>query len=57
MAEPAMLTPDGSWQISVPGNESFRYFYMIDGKKFLPDCLLRENDDFGGENCIYSPEL
>jgi len=56
-AEPALRTSGGSWQISVPGYESFRYFYTIDGKTYLPDCPLRENDDFGGENCIYSPEL
>jgi hypothetical protein len=48
---------DGSrWVIStVPGSE-FRYFYIVDGNVYVPECKFYENDDFGSRNCIYVPE-
>ena len=47
----------GRWVVSVQSKDPFRYFYMIDGKLFLPPCRLKEKDDFGSENCIFDPEL
>ena len=47
----------GRWVVSVQHKDQFRYFYMIDGKLFVPPCRLKERDDFGSENCIYNPEL
>lgn len=47
----------GNWVVSLPADESFRYFYKVDGKVFLPPCSLRENDDFGSSNCIFEPQL
>jgi hypothetical protein len=48
---------DGRWVVSVPGGDSFRYFYVLDGELFLPPCDLKENDDFGSKNCIFNPHL
>ncbi len=47
----------GTWVFSVPSNESFTYFYLVDGQVYLPDCPLKESDDFGSANCIYQPNL
>ena len=46
-----------AWAVSVPAGTSFRYFYLVDNQVFLPDCRLREQDDFGAWNCVYEPEL
>ena len=53
---PAHRTSD-AWAVSVPAGASFRYFYLVDNQVFLPDCRLREQDDFGAWNCVYEPEL
>ncbi|MGD9149180.1 MAG: hypothetical protein PVG40_02775 [Desulfobacterales bacterium] len=45
----------GTWEISVPAEIEFRYFFMVDGAAFLPECDIREADDFGSENCIFEP--
>ncbi len=45
----------GLWQVALPAGREFRYFYVINGKVFLPPCELKEKDDFGSENCIYCP--
>jgi hypothetical protein len=29
---------------------------MVDGEPFYPACKLKEKDDFGSENCIFSTE-
>jgi len=44
-----------TWQFTVPKTAGFRYFYRVDGKILLPDCLYREEDDFGSYNCLYNP--
>jgi len=46
-----------NWESEVPAGESFRYFYRVDETTFVPDCLMKEKDDFGFENCIYTPRL
>ena len=45
------------WEVSVPAQKSFAYFYIVDGVITLPDCPLTENDDFGSRNCIYLAEM
>lgn len=45
----------GMWEITVPTDIEFRYFFMVDGAVHLPRCNLRETDDFGSENCIFEP--
>ena len=46
---------DGIWEIVVSSVREFSYFYTIDGKVYLPNCELKEKDDFGAENCIFEP--
>jgi hypothetical protein len=45
----------GKWEIVVPVDIEFRYFFIVDGTVYLPGCDLRESDDFGYENCIFEP--
>ncbi len=47
----------GTWQVIVPADKPFRYFYKVDGENFLPACPKKEKDDFGSENCIFEPRL
>jgi hypothetical protein len=47
----------GLWEFIAPSQKEFRYFYVINGEVFLPPCELKEQDDFGSENCIYSPDM
>ena len=46
-----------TWEARVPANGEFTYFYIVDGAVYVPPCRLKEYDDFGGENCIYIPDL
>jgi len=48
---------DGRWVVTVPSHHSFRYYYLLDGSLYLPPCTLKENDDFGSQNCIFNPHL
>ncbi|MBT8369584.1 MAG: hypothetical protein HKO68_12765 [Desulfobacterales bacterium] len=43
------------WAVTVVPNSEFRYFYIVDGAVFLPECELYEKDDFGSRNCVYVP--
>jgi hypothetical protein len=45
----------GVWKVTLNRLNEFKYFYLVDGKTYLPDCRLRENDDFGSNNCVFSP--
>jgi hypothetical protein len=45
----------GTWEIAVPADIEFRYFFIVDGVVYLPGCDIREADDFGSENCIFEP--
>lgn len=50
-------TLPGLWETSLPPiMAEFKYFYLVDNRVYLPDCLAKEQDDFGSENCIYLPE-
>jgi hypothetical protein len=51
----AARNPLGTWKVSLLAENEFKYFYLVDGKIYLPECPLRERDDFGSNNCIYSP--
>ncbi|KAA0258568.1 hypothetical protein FHQ18_05260 [Deferribacter autotrophicus] len=43
------------WVVKIkhPASKEIKYFYKVDGKLYIPDCELKEKDDFGGENCIF----
>jgi len=45
------------WEISVPAEKEFAYFYVVDGIIALPDCTFTEKDDFGSQNCLYIAEM
>jgi hypothetical protein len=47
----------GIWEVAVPATREFTYFYKVDDVVYLPDCKLREKDDFGGENCLFTPDM
>jgi len=51
--QPAMKGPGNVWQVTVPLNKEFSYFYIVDGETTLPDCINTELDDFGAKNCLY----
>lgn len=46
---------EGNWQIKIPAAGELKYFYVVDGSVYLPECRFRETDDFGSENCLYLP--
>lgn len=46
-----------AWCITLPADQEFTYFYILDNQPFIPDCPYKEKDDFGFENCIFSPGL
>jgi len=45
----------GIWKITVPPALELKYFYIVDGSVYLPECRFKETDDFGTENCLYQP--
>ena len=45
------------WEVSVPAEKEFAYFYVVDGVITLPDCPYTENDDFGAKNCLYIADM
>ena len=48
---------DGSrWVVSVAAYSEFRYFYIVDGAVYVPECKFYEQDDFGSRNCVYVPK-
>jgi hypothetical protein len=53
----ATRTGSKTWSVRVPGDRAFTYFFTVDGTYYLPDCKMKEKDDFGHENCIYVPEM
>ena len=47
---------DSGWVVTVAARSEFRYFYIVDGTVYLPECELYEKDDFGSRNCVFVPE-
>ena len=48
---------DGVWEVIVPREEEFSYFYLVDKILILPDCQSRILDDFGAKNCLFVSDL
>lgn len=46
-----------TWRVKLPLKEGFKYFFIVDGEPFVPDCRYRESDDFGSINCVHAPAL
>ncbi len=51
----ALKDKKGIWEVTLPSDKELRYFYIVDGKVFTPDCDQTDMDDLGGRNCIYVP--
>ena len=51
----ARQNKSGLWQVTLPLGLEMKYFYIVDGKVYLPECQFKERDDFGSENCLYIP--
>lgn len=48
---------DGNvWKVELPYTAKFKAFMTADGEYFLPDCPMREYDDFGSQLCLYEEE-
>ena len=54
---PARRLQNDLWEAVVEPNNEFRYFYIIDGTVYVPDCRFQEADGWGGKNCIYIPRM
>jgi hypothetical protein len=52
---PTKKNRGGVWTINNVADREFHYFYIVDGRVYVPDCQYRERDDFGATNCIYQP--
>ncbi len=52
---PTTRDPRGLWVIDDLADREFRYFFIVDGRVYIPPCRYREKDDFGATNCIYQP--
>lgn len=44
-----------AWVIRGLPNREFQYFYLVDGRFFVPECRYRQEDDLGTTNCRYMP--
>jgi hypothetical protein len=55
--QPAQRRNATTWIARLPKGISFSYFYLVDGRTYIPPCKMMEQDDFGQANCIFSPDL
>ena len=46
-----------TWIVQKSAARPFTYFFIVDGAAYLPDCRMKETDDFGSHNCLFSPGL
>jgi len=53
----AQKSKDHLWEVSIPAEKGFAYFYVVDGVITLPPCPLTENDDYGSKNCLYVADM
>ncbi len=53
--QPLHRDRQGRWITRIPAEREFHYFFLVDGKLYLPDCRYRQHDDFGTATCIHQP--
>ncbi len=53
----AVKKKTGYWSVTITNEDHFSYFYMVDNIVYVPDCQIKELDDFGGTNCLYTNKL
>ncbi len=44
-----------TWMVSLPSQAEFTYFYLVDGRMYVPPCRFKQSDDFGSLNCVFMP--
>jgi hypothetical protein len=44
-------------EISLPAEKPYRFFYMVNGDSFSPECPLPENNGFGSKICLFEPNV
>ena len=54
---PLTRNSKNSWRITLPADQEFTYFFILDHRPVIPECPYKEKDDFGFENCIFTPNL
>ena len=54
---PAVRVGRNRWMVEAPADRQFKYFFIVDGSVYLPDCRYTEDDDFGSRNCLHLPGL
>lgn len=54
---PASKVKGDTWQVVVPKQKEFSYFYLVDKTLARPDCQLTILDDFGTKNCLFVSEM
>jgi len=47
---------NGKWMVTALADREFSYFFLIDGRHYIPSCRYKEDDGYGHQNCIYSPQ-
>jgi hypothetical protein len=52
---PALRDASGTWKATLHQPGEFKYFYIMDNQTYLPDCRLKEHDDLGSNNCVFTP--
>ena len=43
----------GLWMADVPLRDNMSYFFVVDGRTYIPDCPYKQSDDFGSVNCVF----
>jgi hypothetical protein len=51
---PASRDASGTWKVTLNPSSDFKYFYIMDDEAYLPDCRMKEQDDFGSDNCVFT---
>ncbi|HPI92826.1 MAG TPA: hypothetical protein PLT09_05955 [Deltaproteobacteria bacterium] len=55
--QPARHVGGSTWEVRVRPDSPFSYFYLVDGRVYVPECMFSEPDDFGSRNCVYLPDM
>jgi hypothetical protein len=55
--QPAHKVEKQTWEVQKPATRPFKYFFLVDGSAYLPDCRWKEIDDFGSHNCLFLPGM
>ncbi len=54
----AKMESKGVWESTLPYKGGIiKYFYIADGKIYLPPCKSYVKDGFGGKDCVYLPTM